>query len=259
MGSAGRAPAAGRAHSAPALRRSPASRRAGVRQGLSKAMPPDRRMPRARTSIGSHGIVAAMPTALKTTVTELPESRVRVQVEVRPSEIEDRLARKARQLGREMKLPGFRRGKVPAPLVIQTRGTRGRAGGSGPRHAWQLVLGCDRDGRHRAGGRSAAGSRRSARGRERHWSSRSRSACCRLHSSATTRAWRSVVARSRRGRGDAAGDRRAARSLGAPGDRRASCRLGRLRRSRLPRLDRRASRSRAARGAISSSSSARAT
>jgi trigger factor len=79
-------------------------------------------MRRARTSIGSHGIVAAMPVALKTTVTELPESRVRVQVQVPPSEIEDRLERKARQLGREMRLPGFRRGKVPAPLVIQRVG-----------------------------------------------------------------------------------------------------------------------------------------
>jgi trigger factor len=63
-----------------------------------------------------------MPVALKTTVTELPESRVRVQVQVPPSEIEARLERKARQLGREMRLPGFRRGKVPAPLVIQRVG-----------------------------------------------------------------------------------------------------------------------------------------
>ena len=63
-----------------------------------------------------------MSATLKTTVTELPESRVRVEVEVPSSEIEDRLARKARQLGREMKLPGFRRGKVPAPLVIQRVG-----------------------------------------------------------------------------------------------------------------------------------------
>ena len=70
----------------------------------------------------AHGIVAAMSTALKTTVTELPESRVRVQVEVPPSEVEARIERKARQLGREMKLPGFRRGKVPAPLVIQRVG-----------------------------------------------------------------------------------------------------------------------------------------
>jgi trigger factor len=63
-----------------------------------------------------------MPTALTTTVTELPESRVRVQVQVPPGEIEARLERKARQLGREMRLPGFRRGKVPAPLVIQKMG-----------------------------------------------------------------------------------------------------------------------------------------
>lgn len=60
--------------------------------------------------------------ALKTTVTELPDSRVRVQVEVAPEEIQTRLESKARQLGREMKIPGFRRGKVPAPLVIQRVG-----------------------------------------------------------------------------------------------------------------------------------------
>jgi trigger factor len=63
-----------------------------------------------------------MPVALKTTVTELGESRVRVQVQVPPNEVEVRLERKARQLGREMRLPGFRRGKVPAPLVIQRVG-----------------------------------------------------------------------------------------------------------------------------------------
>jgi trigger factor len=63
-----------------------------------------------------------MPSALTTTVTELPESRVRVQVQVQPGEIEARLERKARQLGSEMRLPGFRRGKVPAPLVIQKVG-----------------------------------------------------------------------------------------------------------------------------------------
>lgn len=60
--------------------------------------------------------------ALTTTVTELPESRVRVQVQVAPEEIQTRLESKARQLGREMKIPGFRRGKVPAPLVIQRVG-----------------------------------------------------------------------------------------------------------------------------------------
>lgn len=59
---------------------------------------------------------------MTTTVTELPESRVRVQVQVPPEEVQLRLERKARQLGREMRLPGFRRGKVPAPLVIQRVG-----------------------------------------------------------------------------------------------------------------------------------------
>jgi trigger factor len=72
--------------------------------------------------MGRHGIVAGVPVAVKTTVTELPDSRVRLQVQVPPSELEGRLEHKANQLGRELKLPGFRRGKVPAPLVIQRIG-----------------------------------------------------------------------------------------------------------------------------------------
>jgi trigger factor len=88
-------------------------------------VPPARLRKRAAHPI--HGPTTPIPPSaltptLKTTVTELPESRVRVQVQVPPSEIEARLERKARQLGREMKLPGFRRGKVPAPLVIQRVG-----------------------------------------------------------------------------------------------------------------------------------------
>jgi trigger factor len=66
--------------------------------------------------------VAGVPAAVKTSVTELGDSRVRVRVEVPPPEVERRLERKANQLGRELKLPGFRRGKVPAPLVIQRIG-----------------------------------------------------------------------------------------------------------------------------------------
>jgi trigger factor len=63
-----------------------------------------------------------MAETLTTTVTELPESRVRVEVQVPPQEVQSRVEHKARQLGRELKLPGFRRGKVPAPLVIQRVG-----------------------------------------------------------------------------------------------------------------------------------------
>ena len=63
-----------------------------------------------------------MAVALNTRVTELGDSRVRVEVQVPPDEIEQRLQRTARQLGRDLKLPGFRRGKVPAPMVIQRVG-----------------------------------------------------------------------------------------------------------------------------------------
>jgi trigger factor len=66
--------------------------------------------------------VASVTDALQTTVAELPESRVRVRVQVSPDEVQRRLERKAQQLGHELKLPGFRRGKVPAPLVIQRVG-----------------------------------------------------------------------------------------------------------------------------------------
>jgi trigger factor len=59
---------------------------------------------------------------LKTAVTELPDSRVRVEVEV-PADLVGRgLQRAARGLAREMKMPGFRKGKAPPSLVIQRLG-----------------------------------------------------------------------------------------------------------------------------------------
>src|SRR3954463_2670451 len=57
-----------------------------------------------------------------TTVTELPESRVRVQAEVAPEEIERKVAQSAKSLGRSLRVPGFRAGKVPPPIVIQRVG-----------------------------------------------------------------------------------------------------------------------------------------
>jgi trigger factor len=66
--------------------------------------------------------VAHVSAALETNVTELADSRVRVEVQVAPGEVKAKLEGKARQLGRDLKLPGFRRGKVPAPLVIQRVG-----------------------------------------------------------------------------------------------------------------------------------------
>ncbi len=59
---------------------------------------------------------------MKTTVTELGDSRVRVDVAVPAADVEKRMDRAARDLAGEMKLPGFRKGKVPAALVIQRLG-----------------------------------------------------------------------------------------------------------------------------------------
>ena len=63
-----------------------------------------------------------MATAVTTNVTELPESRVSVDVEVAAEEIQRSLESQARKLGREMKVPGFRTGKIPPAVVIQRIG-----------------------------------------------------------------------------------------------------------------------------------------
>lgn len=61
-------------------------------------------------------------TEVKARVTELPESRVRVEAEVPAAEVERRLSQAARQLGEQLRVPGFRRGKVPPPVVIRRVG-----------------------------------------------------------------------------------------------------------------------------------------
>jgi trigger factor len=60
--------------------------------------------------------------SVKTTVTELPDSRVRLDAEVPSEEVEKRVQRAATALGRELRIPGFRKGKVPGPMVIQRIG-----------------------------------------------------------------------------------------------------------------------------------------
>ncbi|MCW3012590.1 MAG: tig [Solirubrobacterales bacterium] len=57
-----------------------------------------------------------------TTVTELPESRVRLEVEVTPQELQRRVNETAAKLGRDLRLPGFRKGKVPPPVVVKQLG-----------------------------------------------------------------------------------------------------------------------------------------
>jgi trigger factor len=63
-----------------------------------------------------------MTAAVKTKTTELPDSRVRVEVEVPTEALERELKTAASQLGREMRVPGFRSGKVPPEVVLQQVG-----------------------------------------------------------------------------------------------------------------------------------------
>lgn len=60
--------------------------------------------------------------AMETTVKELPESRVRVEVGVDPKDVDVRIQETATRLGRDLKIPGFRKGKVPAEMVVQRLG-----------------------------------------------------------------------------------------------------------------------------------------
>jgi trigger factor len=57
-----------------------------------------------------------------TAVTELPGSRVRVEAEVPAADVERAMQRASRALAREMRMPGFRKGKAPPSLVIQRLG-----------------------------------------------------------------------------------------------------------------------------------------
>ena len=59
---------------------------------------------------------------MKTSVNELPDSRVRVEVDVEAADIDRRIERTARGLGSELRIPGFRKGKVPARVVVQRVG-----------------------------------------------------------------------------------------------------------------------------------------
>ncbi|EHN09988.1 Cell division trigger factor [Patulibacter medicamentivorans] len=57
-----------------------------------------------------------------TTVTELPESRVKVEAEVTPKALEQALLETAKVLSRDLRVPGFRKGKVPPPVVLRRYG-----------------------------------------------------------------------------------------------------------------------------------------
>jgi trigger factor len=59
---------------------------------------------------------------METSVKELPDSRVSVAVEVPAKDVERATARAARAMAKEMRMPGFRKGKTPPTLLIQRLG-----------------------------------------------------------------------------------------------------------------------------------------
>jgi trigger factor len=59
---------------------------------------------------------------MQTSVKELPGSRVSVEVEVPAKDVERAASRAARAMAKEMRMPGFRKGKAPPSLVIQRLG-----------------------------------------------------------------------------------------------------------------------------------------
>src|SRR4051812_23693110 len=63
-----------------------------------------------------------MATQVKTKTSELPDSRVRVEVEVEPAAVDKALTAAAASLGRDLKIPGFRKGKAPPQVVLQRFG-----------------------------------------------------------------------------------------------------------------------------------------
>src|SRR5215475_3102327 len=67
---------------------------------------------------------ALMAQTVTTTVTELPESRVRVEAEIGTDELDRRVTQAARQLARNLRVPGFRAGKAPPPVVIRRIGRK---------------------------------------------------------------------------------------------------------------------------------------
>lgn len=59
---------------------------------------------------------------MRTSVTELGDSRVRVEVGIEPEAVERGVDRAARAMARDLRMPGFRKGKVPPQLVVQRVG-----------------------------------------------------------------------------------------------------------------------------------------
>ncbi len=59
---------------------------------------------------------------METSVKELPESRAQVEAKVPAEDVGKAVSRAARAMAREMRMPGFRKGKAPPSLIVQRLG-----------------------------------------------------------------------------------------------------------------------------------------
>ncbi|MFA6296935.1 MAG: trigger factor [Patescibacteria group bacterium] len=59
---------------------------------------------------------------MKANIEKLPKSSVKIRIEVEPKEIEGRLELASRNISKDMKMPGFRPGHIPANIVKQEVG-----------------------------------------------------------------------------------------------------------------------------------------
>src|ERR687883_1553126 len=55
---------------------------------------------------------------METQVEELADNRVRLQVEVGPGDVRHAVEHAASDLAESMKIPGFRKGRVPMPVLL---------------------------------------------------------------------------------------------------------------------------------------------
>src|ERR671932_2012939 len=55
---------------------------------------------------------------METQVEELPDNRVRLQVEVEPGDVRHAVEHAASDLAESLKIPGFRKGRVPMPVLV---------------------------------------------------------------------------------------------------------------------------------------------
>ncbi|MER3487984.1 MAG: trigger factor, partial [Chloroflexota bacterium] len=60
--------------------------------------------------------------SVQTTVEQLQEDRVRLRVEVPKDDLRHAVDHAASDLARSVKVPGFRKGKVPLPVLVSRLG-----------------------------------------------------------------------------------------------------------------------------------------